>query len=438
MSRNYYLSTPYPRTNIRPSKRAGKDHYSPLLIGAPCILTLLLAVCIAARRQRLDSGLAVSKPNSHACAKQQQPVVETIRPWTDYSAPPIHTAVDVDLTSSPMSLCRSAASSSGRSSQDSPEDYTVVDPDANQSDGDNLLGPKSPERLQAPAPSSRSHSVSPKRTSLNRKDREKTDTGNIGISARSCDARRSKADLQSAGLPKAGQKRGLRWDGYAKGENRNSRVAPLGLERGKEGTVLSIICPKQVHPGELTPEAVNLGPQSGHPSIYSIDEGKQKLAASLAWWDPLFCQPVEGEHNIVQATQTGGGGGRFRVSQHKTSRDYSEGEEGGGERIGKDPDLNLPSEIRAIPAWYRSPARGPGQAHGNHFTGRVDFPQKIVLGLGQWKRVTDKRVWMTSRNELEKFDRVEPTGILGNARCVSGQSRAPKSAGQGYGKATRQ
>lgn len=93
-----------------------------------------------------------------------------------------------------------------------------------------LPGPKSPERLQAPAPSSRSHSVSPKRTSLNRKDREKTDTGNIGISARSCDARRSKADLQSAGLPKAGQKRGLRWDGYAKGENRNSRVAPLGLE----------------------------------------------------------------------------------------------------------------------------------------------------------------------------------------------------------------
>lgn len=45
---------------------------------------------------------------------------------------------------------------------------------------------------------------------------------------------------------------------------------------------------------------------------------------------------------------------------------------------------------------------------------------------------------MTSRNELEKFDRVEPTGILGNARCVSGQWRAPKSAGQGYGKATRQ
>ncbi|KAL7649498.1 hypothetical protein ACMYSQ_011347 [Aspergillus niger] len=99
-----------------------------------------------------------------------------------------------------------------------------------------LPGPKSPERLQAPAPSSRSHSVSPKRTSLNRKDREKTDTGNIGISARSCDARRSKADLQSAGLPKAGQKRGLRWDGYAKGENRNSRVAPLA--RGNTAALL--------------------------------------------------------------------------------------------------------------------------------------------------------------------------------------------------------
>lgn len=32
-----------------------------------------------------------------------------------------------------------------------------------------------------------------------------------------------------------------------------------------------------------------------------------------------------------------------------------------------------------------SPVRRPGQAHGNHFTGRVGFPQKIDLGLGQWK-----------------------------------------------------
>lgn len=39
-----------------------------------------------------------------------------------------------------------------------------------------------------------------------------------------------------------------------------------------------------------------------------------------------------------------------------------------------------------------SPARGPGQAHGNHFTGRVDFPQKIVLGLGQWKVSNDLRM----------------------------------------------
>lgn len=65
-----------------------------------------------------------------------------------------------------------------------------------------LPGPRTPERLQAPAPLSRSHSVSPKRTSLNRKDREKTDTGNIGISARSCDARRSEADPFSLRIAK--------------------------------------------------------------------------------------------------------------------------------------------------------------------------------------------------------------------------------------------
>ncbi|OJZ83529.1 hypothetical protein ASPFODRAFT_83931 [Aspergillus luchuensis CBS 106.47] len=318
------------------------------MIGSLCILTLLLAGRIAACRQRLDSGHAVSKGNPHA-----MPLREKIRPWTDYSAPPIRTAVDVDLTSSSVSFCRREALSSIKE-----------DPDAIQSDGDILLGPRTPERLQAPAPLSRSHSVSPKRTSLNRKDREKTDTGNIGISARSCDARRSKAD-------------------------------PF------------IICLKTILPGELTPEAVKPALQSGHPRTHDRERGEMKLAASLAWWDPLICQPVEGEHNTVQATRTREGGG-------------------------KDPDLNLTSVIRAIPAWYRSPGRRPGQAHGNHFTGRVGFPQKIDLGLGQWK------VWMTSRNELEKFDRVESTGILGNARCVSGQWRAPKSAGQGYRKATRQ
>ncbi|RAH55532.1 hypothetical protein BO85DRAFT_470367 [Aspergillus piperis CBS 112811] len=250
------------------------------MIGSLCILTLLLAGRIAA------------------------PSREKIRPWTDYSAPPIRTAVDVDLTSS-------------------------SDPDAIQSDGDILLGPRTPERLQAPAPLSRSHSVSPKRTSLNRKDREKTDTGNIGISARSCDARRSKADPFSLRIAKR-------------------------LARNEEGTV-SVIHLKTILPGELTPEAVKPALQSGHPRTHA-NWGEMKLAASLAWWDPLICQPVEGEHNTVQATRTREGG----------------------------------------------PVRRPGQAHGNHFTGRVGFPQKIDLGLGQWK-------W-----------------------------RAPKSAGQGYGKATRQ
>ncbi|PYH33225.1 uncharacterized protein BO87DRAFT_407448 [Aspergillus neoniger CBS 115656] len=342
------------------------------MIGAPCILTLLLAGRIAARRQRLDSGHAVSKGNPHALyelCKAATASREKIRPWTDYSAPPIRTAVDVDLTSSSVSFCRRAASSSIK---------------------EGCGSPRTPERLQAPAPLSRSHSVSPKRTSLNRKDREKTDTGNIGISARSCDARRSKAFR-----------------------------------------TVSVIRLKTIRPGELTPEAVKPAIQSGHPRTHAncrtppSSKGEMKLAASLAWWDPLICQPVEGEHNTVQATRTREGGGvkGFRVSQHKTPRDYSEGEEGGGDRK---------SVIRAIPAWYHSPARSPGQAHGNHFTGRVGFPQKIDLGLGQWKD------WMTSRNELEKFDRIEPTGILGNARCVSGQWRAPKSAGQGYGKATRQ
>ncbi|RAK92135.1 hypothetical protein BO79DRAFT_235463 [Aspergillus costaricaensis CBS 115574] len=358
------------------------------MIGAPCILTLLLAGRIAARRQRLDSGHAVSKGNPHALYKVCKAATESrekIRPWTDYSAPPIRTAVDVDLTSSSVSFCRRAASSSIK---------------------EGCGSPRTPERLQAPAPLSRSHSVSPKRTSLNRKDREKTDTGNIGISARSCDS----ADCQKAG-PKRETSEPEREDG---------RISSAFVDRPR---ILTI------RPGELTPEAVKPALQSGHPRTHA-NWGEMKLAASLAWWDPLICQPVEGEHNTVQATRTREGGG-----VHKTPRDYSEGEEGGGDRKSITSPIageRIRYVIRAIPAWYRSPARSPGQAHGNHFTGRVGFPQKIDLGLGQWK------VWMTSRNELEKFDRVEPTGILGNARCVSGQWRAPKSAGQGYGKATRQ
>lgn len=44
--------------------------------------------------------------------------------------------------------------------------------------------------------------------------------------------------------------------------------------------------------------------------IKDLERGEMKLAASLAWWDPLICQPVEGEHNTVQATRTREGGGK--------------------------------------------------------------------------------------------------------------------------------